>query len=492
MPAAKRYQTPGSSEARQQEDDYVRERNERRAAMIESWNYYNGQHRLPLKPDKTRADDNVILNLVGLAVDKSVAGILGTDDRGMLRGVEFEVVDEAGEPGFRGLFRRARAAFAAERENPAQTYLDAVWSANRSNRWLANVMTTGAITGHVFVKVLPESYEQPGIGMLPRLVNLNPANVGVYWDADDRERALWYRIEYGNTRQDIVRAVSESDGDLGYWWIMRYSRKTEGGRWEQAQEPEQWPYSWAPVVDWPNRAPSGWEFYGRDDLGGAGRVNDQINFVLSNVQRIIKYHAHPRTIVTGARLDDIKDTSINAVWSIPAPDAKVENLEMQSDLGSSMALYSALRRAFFDELQELDPGSVQDHLGQITNFGLRVLYNDTLAKYGAKRMVYGEALKRLCGLLFALAGLPAETPVNVRWPDPLPNDPLQEAQALQIDALHGMSNETYLERRGYEPEQERQRREIQRGERVEDESVIAQARGLEALVNRGRELRDIG
>jgi hypothetical protein len=215
-----------------------------------------------------------------------------------------------------------------------------------------------------------------------------------------------------------------------------------------------WPYAWPPIVEWKN-LPRPNQYYGKNDIGQNGRLNDSLNFIAGNIQRILKNHANPKSIGTGFSAKDMDEAPVGALWVIPNENARVYNLEMQSDLASSLAYAGMLRRAFFDGGRELDPATVQDRLGQLTNFGLRVLYKDTLAKNTTKRLHYGDGLRRVCQAALELAGFPTGVDVSVVWPDPLPSDPLPTAQALQLDVtVGGLSKTTYLKRRGYDPDQE--------------------------------------
>ena len=87
-------------------------------------------------------------------------------------------------------------------------------------------------------------------------------------------------------------------------------------------------------------------YYGDPDLVRP-ELNDALNFVASNTMRIIKHHGHPKTIGTGMRASEVQETAVDGFWSVPNPDAKIANLEMQSDLGSSMAFLQLLQQWFF-------------------------------------------------------------------------------------------------------------------------------------------------
>jgi hypothetical protein len=68
------------------------------------------------------------------------------------------------------------------------------------------------------------------------------------------------------------------------------------------------------------------------------------------------------------------------------------NSKPLGDLASSQQFLLTLRQSLFDITQTVDISSMTDKLGALTNFGLRVLYADALAKLEQKRRLYGDAL----------------------------------------------------------------------------------------------------
>jgi hypothetical protein len=138
-------------------------------------------------------------------------------------------------------------------------------------------------------------------------------------------------------------------------------------------------------------------------------------------------------------------------------DGSIQNLEMQSDLASSQAYLMSLRQSLFDISRTVDISSMADKLGALTNFGLRVLYTDALAKLHTKQALMGEALEQVNQRLLYLAGLDDE-PGVVIWPDNTPRDMLSDLQADQLELGTGtVSKQTIAAETGrdWEAEQER-------------------------------------
>lgn len=384
----------------------------RKNYMSTTWKYYRGEHKRQLKVKPGQPDDNVIMNLAKKLVDTGVAMLFG-------RGVQFELSERT--------------------DTDAERVLRSIWRENRSHILLNDIALNGYVTGHPVVKILPG--EDDG---LPRIININPAALTVFWKADDVDTVLFYSLKWSDdARQDIVR-------DGGAWRIFNYRRI--GGQWELADE-KIWRYSWSPILDWKN-LPNPNMYYGVSDLEHAD-LNDDINFVASNILRILRYHAHPKTIGTGARADALQQTDIDSFWTFPNENAKIYNLEMQSDLTSSLEYLKLLRTAFFSLGAGVDMSHIMSSLREVTNFSIKVLYKDAVDRLILKRALYGEALVEINRRVLELAGFGAENHTMLHWPEPLPADETAQANALQMERDLGVvSKQTAAARLGYDWETE--------------------------------------
>lgn len=535
-PATSAYPVDENTEEMRLLDElYQQEMIARQEAFNLAQDYYFGMHKRHLVPDGSNTDDNVTVNLIGLVVDKSVSSLMGTNEQGTIIGPDFEIAEEVdrqaemdAQPALQKMMIRARSAMSQmlglpnDQENPAKEYLDDLWEANHKEIFLHDLAINGGTSGHCFVKMDPTHPldDSDGLGRLfPRLVVLNPAFICKYWDPLDVTRTLWYtsifgrqvaqQWQVGSVRQDVVRNVNEDGSDAEGWTIYEFKITKQSATWQRTNKVS-WDYKFAPIIDFKN-LPKANHPYGANDLdinvirssttsirgsknlvsSGLVGLNDSINFTLSNIQRIIKLHAHPRTVVTGASADGLTDSSIENLYAISTPDAQVYNLEMQSELTPSFNYALTLRRTLFDQARELDPATVQDKLGQLTNFGLRVLNSDHLGKLGTKRLLYGAGLEYLCQCCLELAGLGQGIEVVSKWPDPLPSDPLATAQALMLDRQNGLSQDTYLERRGYDPQVEAQKREREQAEKVQVQSALQQGQTNDQMVSVGQMQRQM-
>lgn len=387
----------------------------RRDAIGQRWGYYRGEFAKPLKVRAGQADDNVIINMVRKVVNQSVYLLFGVVPRFELPAPDGSK-DEDGKP----------------KQHPAEPALERIWEDNGLELLLHNLGVEGALAGHNYVKLM----QTPDLADGVRIVRLDPSLVSVFWRPDDREKVLAYRIQWteGDVtyRQDVV--------DMGGSWQINEWEQRRGQKWVQTNS-ESWPYPFAPIVDWQN-LPDPQGYYGLSDLVNPS-LNDSTNRVASNTNRIIKFHAHPKTIGVGMRPDDVKETAVDGFWAVPNPQANIFNLEMSSDLASSMSYAEFLQAAFYSEHDAVDLASIKDRLGQLTNFGLQLLFWDATNKLRAKRLLYGKGLALVAQRALIVAGYADAPEPTINWADALPMNRTEQVEAVGKEVDLGLvSRET--------------------------------------------------
>jgi hypothetical protein len=352
----------------------------------------------------------------------------------------------------------------------AEEWLDACWAANRKLTLLQKLALSGAVAGHAFLKIILE----PG-RTDPRLVVLDPATVVVTVAPDDHERVLSYRIQFPTIdaetgRPVVLRQTIVADGTR---WVIRDEKAFSGDRWQVVAETA-WPYEFAPIIDCQN-LPNPHDYWGVSDLEeDVLRLNDAINFLLSNLVRIVRYHAHPKTWGRGFRAEQL-DLSVDETIVLPSPDAELRNLEMQSDLGSSIQLYLRLREAFHEiaRVPEIATGRVEG-VGSLSGVALQILYQPLVEKTQTKRRLYGDLLVETNRRLLAIGGFGDDLMTTLHWPELIPGDPEAEAKTLVLWQQLGVSQDTILRRLGLDPATEREKRDMSAGE--------ATVRAIDALL----------
>jgi hypothetical protein len=128
--------------------EYVKE-------LIDNKNYYEGDQKKPLKTKAGQMDDNLIVNFIRLALDRSVSMLFSG-------GVEINASTGA--------------------ESTEQEYINAVLEANRFPILSHRIGLDGGYSGTVFVKIIPN-----GIGELPRLVLVDPTRMQIEVNPQDIE-----------------------------------------------------------------------------------------------------------------------------------------------------------------------------------------------------------------------------------------------------------------------------------------------------------------
>jgi len=427
------------------EEAFADEHNARVKAIERGWRYYAGDHDRPLKVQSDGYDDNVIVNHVEALADRVTAFVIG-------QGIRFDAGSD-------------------DAESEADEVIEALWEASRGEILKEGLVLGGAVEGHVAVRISPEQVE----GAYPRLIRIKQTHFTAFWDAFDMSRVLWYRlqheaggrgkrIDYVKGRGDGAATDSGWDHDAEVWTEVVYQAREVGDvpgsspRWTFVSAQE-WPYAWAPIVDWQN-LPNNNGYYGRDDLQGAIGLNDALNFILSNAQRIVKHHADPKTVGTGFTAQELVHTAVGGFYTVANPDAKIYNLEMESDGAMVRWLTELIQAGLWQSGGMIDQSSVKDMVGDLTNFGLRVLFANAIRRTEKKRLLYGEGFEKIIRQALELMGRSGSERIDTVWSDALPEDDRLVAETLLREMEAGIiSKRTYRQIRGYDEEMELDRLE---------------------------------
>lgn len=406
-------------------DKYDTGYSERATWVAGMLDYYEGNHPKSLKIGKDRKDFNVTVNLISLVVDRSVSMLFG-------KGVDFVVEDEA-----------------------AQEYVDAVWEANKKQIFLQDVGQYGSWSGTPFIKIVP--------GDTPRLITLNPINVTVQANPHDIERIESYVIRYTSgdtayreiTRRNYVEGFDPEavmEWPETFWIVeMQKSDRDTGGRWQTLSETV-WEYPFPPIIHAKNLPKAG-SVYGRSDIEDVINLQNEYNTGLSNMNKVLWYHGHPRMWSKG-RVGNLVEWGPEKILEITADNGGLFSLEMSGDMKAFREFIGDLRRDLMDISATTDIETIKDKAGSLTNFGLRVLFKDELAKLETKRLLYGEMLNEVNRRLLMLNNQDPATVVGVEWGEVLPQNEIEETNAIKADLEMGLvSKETARRKRGYEEDE---------------------------------------
>lgn len=397
--------------------------------------------RLVVKGGQT--DDNLVVNFSGLVVDRTVSLLFG-------KGVRFDL------PG--------------EGITPADEYIQACWSANRQDELLNDIADFGATSGTPAVVFDIDGVEQDG-KWYPGIMPLDPSYLTIETDPENYRNVKRYIIEYAIETDDGVRGrrriiepfmqvdeANEQGREIITAWIVMDYIENEHGRWvEMPGSPRTWEYKWAPVLAWKN-LPNAGSVYGRPDLSDdVLHMQDGINFVASNINKVLRLQAHQR--LWGRFLDGVKAVVMgpDSILNVPNEKGHIEAIPANASFVDMLEFQNALRDAMFSIARSTDPHALKDSVGQLTNFGLRILYKDALDKLETKRRLYGEALLEMNRRLLELGGFEPDAG-EIVWNDPLPTNEQEQMLSDQFELEAGLvSRQTVRETRGYDNDTELER-----------------------------------
>jgi len=357
------------------------------------------KHTLIVSPGKT--DDNVIINIIGLIVDRWVSWLFGKE-------IKFDLPGDDG--------------------SKEQEYIDEVYRANHKAILLHKVGVNGSIAGTAFVKIV-----QNGVD-IPKLEATDPAFVTMDTDPEDIDSVIRYTISYSIGDKSIKEVSEKVDGA---WTVKRYIR--EGNKQESVEDvPWEWA-EFAPVVHCQN-LPSVSSAYGVPDITEPIiELQNAINLNASNIQKANRLHAAPQ--LWGTKLGSIKEIISGVDKIIDVGEGTLNSIQMQEMIGSSNFL-QWLVKELMAVTRTVDLDSIADKLGNLTNFGLRVMYEDTLTKLETKRALYGEMLVELNRRLLVMKGLNPDAG-EIHWQDVIPQNLKETAEYHQLLINTGLeSHET--------------------------------------------------
>jgi len=206
-----------------------------------------------------------------------------------------------------------------------------------------------------------------------------------------------------------------------------------------------------PVVHIPNYPLAG-EYFGLSDMIDSVEINRELNEKMTDISDIINYHASPQTILYGVKLRDL-EKGANRMWAVPA-DARVENLELDSNLEASNKYIELLRKSLFEltSTPENILGSTTQAISNTTGVALQLQFLPMIAKRDIKVLTYSHGLRLVNRLMIKITEL-ADPDFrmkmkglkgnkyrnNVVFPDPLPHDELKELEKAIMKIEAGLS-----------------------------------------------------
>jgi hypothetical protein len=382
------------------------------------WKFYKGNQWNYKRPE---GEPQNTINYSARFVDKGVAFLMG-------KGFTINVEKEA--------------------EGITKPYLDKVWDDNNRLALGVEMGQSGGITGNAFVKVALEQYDKNEDPLLYefypkgriRLTVLPSYSVFPRWNAHDKDRmddckiiypieivddkgrveTKWYREEI--TKKTIKeylddKLVNTRKNDLGAIYVVRIRNLIVANH-----------------------------SLGKSDLQDIIPLQKEFNEKTTDVSDIINYHASPITVVYGAKTNNL-EKGARKIWGGLPKDAKVENLELKTDLSSSMNYIELVKNAMFEvaSMPE-DALGAKTAVSNTSGIALHIKNQPLIDTNNNKRITYSTGIEEINRLIlryadvyeledFDKAGFNKLKPVekwstDIVFPDPLPKDELIQMQII--------------------------------------------------------------
>jgi len=396
MPAASQYIIPDDTSREPLSGFVSGELSDRVRAYKAAKEYYDGKQKRHLSQKEGEPNDNVILNMSKVIADRTIGMLFPRTPKMQLDDISIELTED-------------------------EKWLQHVWQVNGGPAFLYKMALAGALSGHVYVRVFPQVLPT----FAPKMKVLSPRQMVTYWDENDDDTPLWHTQFWQSSDRkidnliDYVRQAHPSGNpDLARWWLVYFQRRA-GGRWGAPRSKEVWEHPYGPVEAW-QHLPALEGYYGLFE-GGDRHLQDKINLAASEAMRIHRYHAGPKTVVTGVDPDEIQETSIDGLWAAIEEQAKFYMLEMQNDGDYTMNLLNLLRDSILIENRTvLLSGKVTD-FQRVTDASVRTVFMDALIKNLLLMASYCQGFQRLSVTLAFSAGKTIREP-DLIWRESLPVD----------------------------------------------------------------------
>lgn len=318
--------------------------------------------------------------------------------------------------------------------------LDAIWEANHKRLLTQILGQYGTITGDAFLYVTVISTDRQG-NLLPKskwkvgLLPLNPSYCFPTFDATGKVDKIL--IQYPSNKDPLSTSL--------------YSVVITNDTFQTFKDDSpvtpllKNPFGRVNVVHFRN-LPLAYSNYGVSDIEQVIPYNQSYNNVCFAIERIIRYHSEPTTIVQGARASAL-EKGANKVWSGIPVDGKVYNLEMKGDLAAIKTYLDELKTAICET--SCTPKVVLDGSdmpkSNTAGVALELMFKPILDKTTRRRDGFAPAFKEVNELIMiahrdilqdpleSLADDPDRLDISsINWTSAMPRDELAELNIAKL------------------------------------------------------------
>lgn len=402
------------------------------------WNFYEGYHWEDM-PDNDSAQ--VTVNFCATFVNKYVAFELG---EGFTFAVHQDYEQEVVTSDGRTLFE----------------YLEDIWEDNHQLALCTEIGQMKSVTGDAWLQVRyfpsDELVEEDPFGEYPNgrvAILLQPTSI-IFPEYDPHRRdvltklTIMYQYEEVEKVGMLKNREKKSTKLFKQIWT-KDTVETYLGTHEPITTSNK--YGFIPFVQIKNFPLAG-RNYGVSDLTDIIPMNVEYNIKKSNVSEILDYHAAPVTLVFGAKIGNL-EKGANKLWGGLPKDAKVQNLELNGDLGASNAYTDKLKTEMCEVsgVPETVLGGSQS-ISNTSGVALQYMNLPLIERTKVKRQHSEDGFERLNKMIIVISLLEGlitkreDIPLRdflhteVELPDTLPKDELLLLQQLQIELQAGLES----------------------------------------------------
>lgn len=363
------------------------------------WKWYNGNHWDFKRKD---GDELVTVNFCRLFVNKGASFLMSNG---------WEIYDEEDQP----------------YSDDIINYLNKLWKVNEKD-FLSLVMAQGGgLFGDFGLAILPDLNGFPSINFIPPgfcFPEKHPANNNILL------RAV---IEQPLSLEKTLTSV------LDPFYIRQYINN------EKVNEIKH-NIGEVPFVLGANRLES-CSPYGTSDIAGIIPLNKLLNKKETEMSDIINYHSSPVTLFYGVKVKQMKKGARKMYSGLPSPkDAKVENLELKTDLAAAHKHAERILDYMFMIAEKPEIAFGRNlNISNTSGVAIKMMYQPLTDANNFKQVSYGRAIRDInrmgikFGILNGYLHKPTfKTPLakleyfhtSVKWNNPLPMDDLIQLNML--------------------------------------------------------------
>ncbi len=152
----------------------------------------------------------------------------------------------------------------------------------------------------------------------------------------------------------------------------------------------------------------GKEPYGLSDCINTENLNKLLNAAIRRFQKDVEFHGNPVTVVFGAKVDTLEKGE-GKMWGNLPKDARVENLEMKTDLPAQQKFMRFLEEALAENMGvPLDSTKGTQGISNTSGTALQIQYLPLTELTARKKITYGMGFKQAIMLALELGVLGEE------------------------------------------------------------------------------------